>query len=125
MEDFWQCRRSTVCTHRNCFSMKKTYIRRKILIFATKLIKLLAFQTTQVVNPRFIRECCNTYTLWEHYHNPYLSIDRPDKKKEKRKMNSSCRSLTDAMQFEFNINVHVSVSKKKKIVHLSLHKPLI
>ena len=40
-------------------------------------------------------------------------------------MNSFCRSLTDAIQLEFNINANVFVSGKKKIVHLSLHKPLI
>ena len=40
-------------------------------------------------------------------------------------MNNFCRSLTDAIRFEFNINVNVFVSKKKKIVHVSLHKPLI
>ena len=95
------------------------------MIFATKLIKHLAVQTTQVLNPGFIRECYNTYTLWKHYHNPYLSIDCPDKKKQKRKMNSFCRFLTDAIQFEFHVNAHIFVSKKKKIVHLSLHKPLI
>ena len=40
-------------------------------------------------------------------------------------MNSFCRSLTDPIQCEFNIDAKVFVSKKKKIVHLSLRKPLI
>ena len=40
-------------------------------------------------------------------------------------MNSFCRSLTDAIQLEFNINANAFVSGKKKIVHLSLDKPLI
>ena len=40
-------------------------------------------------------------------------------------MTNFCRSLTDAIRIEFNINANVFVSKKKKIVHLSLHKPLI
>ena len=53
--------------------------------FAVKLIKLLAVQSSQVINPRFNRECYNTYHLWEHYHNPYLTIDRPDKKNKDEK----------------------------------------
>ena len=123
-ENFGECKRSTTCSVNNCFPMKKKTIRQGTLIYATKLIKLLAVQATQVVNSRFIREYFNTYTLWDHYRNPYLSIDRPEIKKTK-KMNSFCRSLTDAIQLEFNINANVFASRKKKIVHLSLHKPLI
>ena len=53
------CRRSTVCSHSSFFNMKKITIRRKPLFFAVKLIKLLSVQSSQVVNPRFIRECYN------------------------------------------------------------------
>lgn len=44
---------------------------------------------------------------------------------EKKKMNNFCRGLTDALCSEFDIDMDVFVSKKKKIVHLSLYKPLI
>ena len=82
-ENSRECRWSTVCSHSTSFSMKKRSIRRKSLFFAVKLIKLLAVQSCQVVNPIFISECYKTYNFWEHYHNPYLSIDRPDKEKNK------------------------------------------
>ena len=36
-----------------------------------------------------------------------------------------CRVLTDSLRSRFNIEVDVFVSKKKKIVHMSLMKPLI
>ena len=82
-EKFGECRRSTTYSVTNCFPMKKKTIRQRTLIYATKLIKLLAVQATEVVNSRLIRECFNTYSLWDHYHNPYLSIDRPEKKKKR------------------------------------------
>lgn len=82
-QDFRESRRSTTYSVGSCFSMKKKQIRRRTLIFAVKLINLLAVQPAQVVNPRFIRECYYTYTLWDHYHNPYLSIDRPKKEENK------------------------------------------
>ena len=82
-QDFREYRRSTTCSVSNCFSMKKKQIRRRTLIFAVELIKLLAVQAAQVVNPRFIRECYYTYSLWDHYHNPYLSIDLSKKEENK------------------------------------------
>ena len=82
-QNFRESRRSTTCSVSNCFSMKKKQIRQRTLIFAVKLIKLLAVQAAQVVNPRFIRECYYNYNLWDHYHNPYLSIDRPKKEENK------------------------------------------
>ena len=80
-QNFRECGRSTTFVS-NCFSMKMKQIRRRTLIFEVKLIKLLAVQAAQVVNSRFIRECYYTYNLWDHYHNPYLSIDRPKKRRK-------------------------------------------
>ena len=40
-------------------------------------------------------------------------------------MNNFYRALTDSLRSEFGIQVEVSVSKRKKIVHMSLMKPLI
>ena len=117
----FSCSRSTICRHSRYNSNKKKMIRKYVLTYAVKLIKHCVVQTCQSVNPRFIRECYENYNYWDHYHNPYLSIDLPDK--DRIKMNSFC--LIDALQSKFNIDPHVFVSKKKKIVHLSLGKPLI
>ena len=40
-------------------------------------------------------------------------------------MNSFCQCLRLALLEKFNIDVNVFVSKKKKLLHLSLEKPLI
>ena len=44
---------------------------------------------------------------------------------KKKRMNNFCQALTDSLRSEFGIEVEVFVSKKKKIVHMSLMKPLI
>ena len=87
-----------------------------------KLIKGLVATSSQAIDHLTIRYCFDTYTLGKHYFNPYLSIDRPDKKK-RRKMNSFCVSLTDALHSKFSIDVNVFVSKKKKlfICHYKSH----
>ena len=40
-------------------------------------------------------------------------------------MNSFCVCLSEALQSKFDIDVNIFVLKKKKIIHLSLQKPLI
>ena len=40
-------------------------------------------------------------------------------------MNSFCENLGGSLRQEFEIEVKVFVSKKKKLVHMSLVKPLI
>ena len=40
-------------------------------------------------------------------------------------MNNFCQALTDSLRSEFGIEVEFFISKKKKIVHMSLMKPLI
>ena len=40
-------------------------------------------------------------------------------------MNSFCRHLRVSLSQRFSIDVAVCVSKKKKLVHLSLEKPLL
>ena len=82
-------------------------------IFATKLIKHLAITSCQAVNPRTIKDCFDSYTLWKQYHNSYLTIDHPEK--EKKKMNNLCISLSDALQSKFDTDVNIFVSKKKKL----------
>ena len=47
-----------------------------------RLIKRLVVATCQTVNSHPIIRCYETYILWKHCHNPYLTIDRP-KKEEK------------------------------------------
>ena len=40
-------------------------------------------------------------------------------------MNNFCTNLEDSLREEFEIEVEVFISKKKKLVHMSLVKPLI
>ena len=40
-------------------------------------------------------------------------------------MNDFCKALTDFLRLEFEIEVEVFLSEKKKIVHMSLMKPLV
>ena len=47
-------------------------------------------------------------------------------KKKKKEMNSFCVCLSEALQSKFDIDANIFVlKKKKKIIHLSLQKPLI
>ena len=62
---------------------KKQKIRQFVYISAVRLIKRLAVATCQTVNSRQIIHCCETYTLWKHDHNHYLTIDRPKKEEKK------------------------------------------
>ena len=80
-EDESQCRECTVCLPKNCLPRKKA--KNIYNISAVRLIKRLAVATCQTVNSRQIIHCCETYTLWKHYHNPYLTIDRPKKEEKK------------------------------------------
>ena len=58
-------------------------IRQFVYLSAFKLIKRLVVATCQTVNWHPIINCYETYTLWKHYHNPYLTIDRPKKEENK------------------------------------------
>ena len=40
-------------------------------------------------------------------------------------MNNFCKALTDSLRSEFETEIEVFVSKEKKIVHMSLMKPLV
>ena len=46
-------------------------------------------------------------------------------RKKEKKINNFCKALTDSLRSEFEIEVEVYVSKKKKMVHMSLIKPLV
>ena len=71
------CRRHTACSVKNCFPIKKRRITQFVYLSAVKLIKRLAVTMCQTVNSNTIPECYDTYTLWNHYRNPYLTIDCP------------------------------------------------
>ena len=87
------------------------------------MIKRLVVTTCQTVDSHPIIHCYETYTLCKHYHNPYLTTDLQRKKKE---LNCFCECLTDALCSKFDIGANFFVSKKKKkIIHISLKKPLI
>ena len=66
----------------------------------------------------YMLEVFSTYQLGKDYNNPYLSIDRDNKKK----MNKFCRVLTDSLRSKFEIEVEVFVSKKKKNCAYVLHE---
>ena len=58
-------------------------------MYAVKLIKRVAIQSCQAVDAKFILKVFDEHKLWNQYHNPYLTIDYP----KKRKMNDFCRGL--------------------------------
>ena len=82
-ENEFQCRDCTVCLPKNYFPPKWQKIRQFVYLSAFKLIKRLVVATCQTVNWHPIINCYETYTLWKHYHNPYLTIDRPKKEENK------------------------------------------
>ena len=106
---------------------RKNYSARKkfkedIYIFTVKLIKRLVVSTCQVVNPHMFPHVFENYKVGVNCYNPYLSIDRH--RQEKKKMNSLCTLLTEAISNKFNIDVKVFISKKKKHSHLFLKKKI-
>lgn len=72
------CRRYNACSVKNCFPIKKQRISQFVYLSAVTLIKRLAVTTCQTVNSNAIQECYDTYTLWNHYCNLYLTIDCPE-----------------------------------------------
>ena len=75
-----ECRQSTDCSVSNCFMLKKEKVKERMFIHALKLIKHLVIQYCQAVSSDYIRNVFYEYKLWQDYYNPYLSIDRQEKK---------------------------------------------
>ena len=105
----------------SCFSEQRRKIKESVYLSAVKLIRRLVVTTCQTANSYGFVNCFYSYEPNVHYKNPYLSIDRPKKKK---RTNHFCLSLTDTLSKRFNIDAIVFVSIKKKHIHLSLTKPL-
>lgn len=83
-EETTKCRGPTDCSSSDCFCKKrKKLLRRSTFLFAVKMIKRLLNDSCQTITAPFIRNSFYDYKLWKDCFNPYLSIDRPYKKKEK------------------------------------------
>ena len=121
--------RTTCCGKWKMFSADSVFSEKKkleevVYLSAIKLIRRLVISLCQTTNSYSFIEWFNTYLPNIHYKNPYLSIDHPPPSQKKKKMNTFCISLRDALSKKFTIDVVTFVSKKKKHIHLSLDKPL-
>lgn len=112
------------CFLQTVFFLRKKKLEEVVYLSAIKLIRRLVISLCQTTNSYSFIECFNTYLPNIHYKNPYLSIDHPPPSQKKKKMNTFCISLRDALSKKFTIDVVTFVSKKKKHIHLSLDKPL-
>ena len=79
-------RNSTVCNSENCFGFKKVKITETaFFLHGIKLSKRLAVYSCLNVNSDFIMEVFNKYKRGVDFYNPYVSIDRYQEKKKKKK----------------------------------------
>ena len=79
--------------------MKKEKIIDIVFSFGISLSKRLAKTSCLSVNNYYMLGVFRAYQLGKDYNNPYLSIDRDNKKK----MNNFCRVLTDSLMSKFEI----------------------
>ena len=81
--------------------------------------KKLVQKSSCVLDSYYMFEVFKTYHQGIDYNNPYLLIERG----EKKKINNFCQVLADSLRNAFEIEVDVFASKKN--VHMSLVKPLV
>ena len=109
------CREFAVCTSKNCLNLKISKVRaiffRGLVVFCKKLSEV----SCDNFDPNFIIDVFKKYKKVENYFSEYLGLERND---------NFCIHLRLSLSQRFNIDVDVYISKKKKLVHMSLVKPL-
>lgn len=112
------CQKYTVCTPMNCTPLRTDQIKFILFKEVVNLTQRLAQISSIFVNPYYIM----MYLI--PMRNAKILQIRTQRQTEEKETNSLCINLGQYLTGEFGIEVDVFVSKKK-LVHLSLEKPLI